>query len=265
MRKFSLVIVLILIAQFVSCQKSAEANLYVIDSLKLGSTTRQFEGDLLKFNLSKKTFYTTDCFINEKHIADNTIRVNTSNIFNFDDSKLQTHIGLILPDFGNLNNRLIGVLVLLGHTKNAKSCIDYSSVSDVTNIETFDYKVRRDYIEKIEMDLIKKYGNPKRNTSLGTLFHGFVGKEVQTFMTTEEYNGEILEWNNNNIRILFYKGSPNDATYFLPSIQKYKQTSNMAEYNEDKNDAIYTYNNPFISYYLQEDYISKMKFEEPNL
>jgi len=217
MKKIFTFICVIFITSFqLSCNKNAESQLYILDSIKLGNTMRDFENQMAKkIKISKKPgrvlnklYFVTEQFLYQSQIQDYMTGSYFTITFNNNDNSDLTDYGLIIPTSSSTKDNLIGLNVIFGRTTNS---IELSTLGSITNAigEPIPYFVqanRTSYIQNIKDLLIKKYGQPTEIISKQSVpFYALRGNNFSRYMTDTNNTGDLLVWDNEIVKITFLK------------------------------------------------------------
>ena len=267
MKNINVFILTVLFFNILSCQKKTEPNLYIIDSLQLGSTKKVFKFRLGRNSISdlgEKLFYKRMIFEDINDLEKETYNSYYSKIFDFEPNELVNHYSLILPSF-TLDEKLNRVDVILGHTDPTYLLDNLQNISERTKIMYYNQSMRYDYVDRIENQLIKKYGQPtKRGTEIGIPFYSI--EKDKMFKTDSKNNGELLVWETDNYTVTFFKGLENyNSLYNIDKDSYFEYLEDNSEKKEIKSNQIITKSFPYIKYELTEIYLSKNKFDQPNL
>ena len=124
------------------------------------------------------------------------------------------------------------------------------------------------YIENIKNLLIKKYGEPTKVISKKAVpFYAFKGTNLSGYITNINNTGNILEWDNDVVKITFFEGIDNYNYTYNPSNDTYfsaiDEDRNLSKKLEDGNEITKGFS--YLKYELKEDYIKQKKLDEPNL
>lgn len=245
-----------------SCNKqSEESQLYIVDSIKLGSTKRDFV-----LNKPSGITLVTKTFLSYTELSEHLVHRYYTLTFNLNDSTDSggwSDYGLIIPDYGTASNNLLGVKILFGRTTGAIIL----GTSYNPPFPAFVQANREIYIQRIKHMLIKKYGNPtKIITEKYIPFYVFQGKKIEAYGTDEDNKGELLEWENDIVKITLFTGIDNyDFTYnqaldgYFMMLQESSKSKEISEGTEITKGFAY------LKYELKKDYIEKKKLDVPNL
>lgn len=271
--------VVISICSLISCnRKSEEEQLYIVDSIKLGSSMKEYETQVSKNKdifskksgrIYKKLHFVTKMMLKQSEFYDYYIADDYTTTFNLNDNDIYTDYGLIVPIMSSTKDNLLGTTIYFGRTGVALD-LD-NSLSNFTHnrnlIPYFTQSNRALYISRVKDLLIKKYGQPTKITTDNNIpFYVFEGKEIQKYGTNKEHKGELLEWDNDIVKITFFTGIDNyNFTYdyeineYFHSFVDKNKTKELGKSEEPT--KAYTY----LRYELKEDYIKRKKLDEPNL
>lgn len=274
----SIIFALIMISIPLSCSKAAESQLYVIDSIKLGNTMKDYEIQMgKKITLSTKPGrlmtrlqFVTQQFVSQAESSDFMMGTYYTTTFNDSDNSDFTDYGLILPTHSSTKDNLIGLTVVFGRTANS---INLENLGTITNkigepVPYFVQANRPVYIEKIKKSLLEKYGKPTKITSGESVpMYALERTEINGYMTDKKYTGNLLEWDNEVVKITFFEGFDNYNYTFNP-----KQDTYSSSIDEDRNKTRkleygyeITKGYSYLKYELTHSYISKKKLDQPNL
>lgn len=279
MKKILLIILSVtLVSIQLSCNKEAESRLYIIDSIKLGSTMKDYELHMVKkisfSNKPGRSFnrlhFVTQQFINPSESLDFMMGAYYTTKFNDNDNSDFTDYGLIVPTHSSTKDNLIGLTVIFGRTTNS---INLQTLGAITNnigepIPYFVQANRPIYIEKIKKLLIAKYGEPTKVTSGESVpMHAFEGNVMNGYMTGKNTTGKLLEWSTDVVNIMFFEGFDNYNFTYNPSENTYTNSID-EDRNQTKtliNGSELTKGYSYLKYELTDDYIKKKKLDQPNL
>lgn len=274
----SIIFALIMVSIQLSCSKAAESQLYVIDSIKLGNTMTDYEIQMgEKISLSTKPGrslnrlqFVTQQFVNPAESSDFMMGTYYTTTFNDNDNSDFTDYGLIIPTHSSTKDNLIGITVIFGRTANS---INLETLGTITNkigepVPYFVQANRPVYIEKIKQLLLEKYGKPTKITSSESVpMHAFERNDINGYMTDKNSTGNLLEWDNEVVKITFFEGFDNYNYTFNP-----KQDTYTSSIDEDRNKtrkledgSEITKGYSYLKYELTDSYISKKKLDQPNL
>ena len=169
--------------------------LYVIDSIKLGNTMKDFEIQMAKKitfykkpgRSLNKLFFVTEQYLYQNQIQDYMTGSYFTLTFNESDNNDLTDYGLIIPTSSSTKDNLIGLNVIFGRTTNS---FDLTTLGTVTNtigepIPYFIQANKSSYIQNIKNLLIKKYGQPTKITSKESVpYYALVGKNISCLLYT---------------------------------------------------------------------------------
>ena len=281
MKKSNLIptlIVIISICSLISCSgKNTESELYIVDSIKLGSSMKDYEKQVSKNKdiVSRKQgrFMRKLQFVTQVFIPQSEIRIMSSEYtitFNSSDDGEYTDYGLIIPTPSSTKDNLLGITILFGRTHTAYT----DKLRILTNNigEPIPYFVQGNsdsYISRVKNLLIKKYGKPtKVKSQEHTSFYAFNGTNINIYGTEKDNKGEILEWDNDVVKITFFTGINNynqtynyiNDTYFVGLSIEDRNKTKFLEKNH-----VTTKGYAYLKYELKEDYIKEKKLDEPNI
>lgn len=271
--------VVISICSLISCnRKSEEEQLYIVDSIKLGSSMKEYETQALKNKdiFSKKNgrqfgklHFVTKMMLKQSEFYDHYIAGNYTTTFNINDNDIYTDYGLIVPITSSTQDNLLGTIIYFGRTEIA---IDLDTAEEFTHNENpipyFTQSNRALYISRVKDLLIKKYGQPTKITTDNNIpFYVFEGKEIQPYGTDKDHKGELLEWDNDIVKITLFTGIDNynftydyESNIYIHHLGDRTKIKKELEKNREPTKA-YAY----LRYELKEDYIKRKKLDEPNL
>jgi hypothetical protein len=182
----------------------------VIDNVRLGMTEEEFYEQLDSLKIEKKVAY-TNLFLNDvDEINENKISMYTTKIFDLSDysesSENIHHIGIYFPAILSGTKNIIALNVLLAHTGNVR-LIYNNRLSIIKDIPGISQDVPVTLINDIEQMLNSKYGKPTSTYSFSfTNFYVINGTEIKPYRSDTSNVGEMITWENKNLRIQFYKG-----------------------------------------------------------
>ena len=261
-----------------SCSKNSESQLYVIDSLKLGTTMKDFEIQMAKkINFSKKPgrSFNTLSFVSKQYLHQNERpyylgSAYYTTTFNDNDNLDYTDYGLIIPINSSTKTNVVGVDVIFGRTINSVNLETFGSITNLVDepIPYFAQTNRPEYLQKIRTLLITKYGEPTKIISKQSVpFYAFAGNQYGGYMTDINNTGNLLIWDNEVVKVTFFEGidnynvtyNPLEDTYFF-AIDEDRNKSKKLESGFEITKGF-----SYLRYELKDDYMKKNKLNEPNL
>lgn len=258
-----------------SCNKqSEESQLYIVDSIKLGSSKRDFElhvnDNITRYDRRKpgREFFglqfLTKPFLNKDEISKHLLFCHYTLTFNTNDntdSSGWSDYGVIIPQYNTTNNHLLGVTILFGRTTGAFVL----GTDDIP--PAFIQANRKEYIQRIKNMLVKKYGDPTKITmEEGTPIYAFKENQMEVYGTNKDSKGELLEWENDIVKITLFTGIDYyNFTYNQTTDSYFIMSEEFSKSKEIDKDTEITKGYAYIKYELKEDYIEKKKLDIPNL
>ncbi len=274
----SIVFALIMISIQLSCSKAAESQLYVIDSLRLGTTMKDFEIQMAKkINFSKKPgrSLNTLSFVSTQFLHQNERpyylgSAYYTTTFNDNDNLDYIDYGLIIPINSSTKTNVVGVDVIFGRTTNSVNLETFGSITNLVDepIPYFAQTNRLEYVQKIKTLLIKKYGEPTKIISRQPVpFYAFAGNQYGGYMTDINNTGNLLVWDNEVVKVTFFEGIDNYNVTYKPLEDTYffaiDEDRNKSKKLESGSEITKGYS--YLRYELKDDYMKKNKLNEPNL
>ncbi len=151
-----------------SCDELPNEEITVIDNITLGQTTPNLYKQMDSLSIPHTGFLKNISINNINDILDEKSYTHLyySDIFNFSDesSTYNEHYGLLWPITLTGTDNVIGLIVLLGHTR--KPILEGEAKDYASSISKkyFQQDVNKNVIEKIEKLYISKYGKPTYET-----------------------------------------------------------------------------------------------------
>lgn len=216
-----------------------------------------------------KLHFVTKMMLKQSEFYDHYIADDYTTTFNLDDNDIYTDYGLIVPIMSSTKDNLLGITIYFGRT-GATLDLDNSLRNFTHNgnpIPSFTQGNRALYISRVKDLLIKKYGQPTKITTDNNIpFYVFEGKEIQRYGTSKDHKGELLEWDNDIVKITLFTGIDNyNFTYDYELNDYFVSFTDKSKTKQlDKNQEP-TKGYAYLKYELKEDYIKSKKLDEPNL
>ena len=261
-----------------SCNKNAQSKLYVLDSIKLGTSMEEFNTKMSqKMDLSRKPgrtfsklFFVTQKFLHQEEALDYLSANFYTTTFNTNDNTDYTDYGLIVPMHSSTKDNLVGIVVAFGQTSASANLEDLGPVVNKIGepVPYFVQSNRANYINNVKSLLISKYGEPSKITKGGSLpMYAFDKNILKGYLTDKTNKGNLLEWENDIVKIKLFEGIENYNYTYYPTEQLYFHAMDEDRNKTKKLDEGHetTRGFAYLVYELTDEYIAKKKLDEPNL
>lgn len=273
--KTYIILLIFTIPLFFSCNKIDKKELEVIEGIRLGTTFQDYQSQLDSLNIEMESFYTQSIFFEAERLQSDEIREYVSDIFNlsqYGDSETK-HYAILVPATLTGTDNVIGLNVIIGHTRNA--LLFQNDSYDITSgngISSFNQNISGSLLKKIKEMFISKYGNPvlKGSGSKYNEFYVIEGKDFKKYKGDNNWNGKITEWETDHLQIKLFEGLPSvDAKYSRNGYEIVVQPSGkedeiISEFNS-KNGEEQCFTYAYIKYDLKTPTVQKLHLNEKQL
>ena len=234
----------------------------ITENVVLGSDMDSMYKDLKDRNVNSGTFYTRMSFNDYSEANENITCGYYTDIFNFNkyrNSNLN-HYGFLYPAVLAGTKRLHGMNILLVSTHE-----QFFTSNVKLNAPSVLQEVNELLIKNIENLFNKKYGKPisRTKTNFYPVFR-LEGKQIKEYASAGA-EGEIVSWENDFMKIEFFKGIKSYVSSFDPNTPQY--SFEWIVNGEQKqvipsSGNVYSYSMPYISYQLKDTTVKILGLEK---
>lgn len=259
---------LISISLFIfSCNSIKKEDISVIENLTLGTSTDSLYKQMKAKSIPVDKFTTSYLIVSLNQFEDESNYLNFpyTNLFNSFANQSQEHFGLLHPITLSGTNNVIGIVVLLGHTKEPVLLGNTSQYKYLNTSKFIKQSVNKKLIEQITDMYTSKYGVPKNEYS--SEYHDvykITDGKIKEF-SSDNIEGKTIVWETEYLEITFFTGFKNyfEGCYYKP-IDKFYLDINFTNVPVDYNNRMDCYAYSFIQYKLKENAIKQLKLNTSN-
>jgi hypothetical protein len=251
----------------ICCNNIPKEKITIIENLTLGVSSDSLNNEMKSKSISIDRFTTEYLIIDRKQLVDesNFINANYTNLFNTVSDQSQEHIGLLFPRSLSGTNNIIGMTVLLGHTKTPLFLGEAKQYDYMNRSKCVKQSINEKLITQIKEMYISKYGTPKSEiTSESNSVYSINNGKFESKISNE-INAKTITWETEFLTIKFFTGlkNYNKGCYYKPRDKFYLDVE-FTGVPTDYSNKMDCYSYAYIEYSLKDKTIEELKLKNSN-